>query len=412
MSLQLLVLSGPEKDRMFTLHPGDDLMLGRGANCAYKLTDPRASRSHCQVLMEGDKVTVVDNGGSGGTLINGKPVKKQVLKLGDVLRVGDTQMRLQMGDFPLEDAMAVAKPAGQTTAQIKAVKVQKLSELNQKVLAHYHVGPVIGEGSSGMMFHATDVNSNVSVALKVLLPEFSSNDEEMQRFVRAMKTMLPLKHPNLVRLLAAGKTGPYCWVAMEYVAGENMAQVIQRIGVAGMLDWRHAYRAAVHVARGLEYAHEHQVIHRNVTPRNILLEATSKTVKLGDLMLAKALEGTLAKQITRPGEILGDVAYMSPERTRGMTEVDGRSDIYGLGATVYALLTGRPPFEGSSLIEKITKIRQTEPVKPTKYQLSIPHRFELCVMQMLAKRPEDRFQTASDLLKELNAIGKIQNLKV
>jgi serine/threonine protein kinase len=412
MSLQLFVVSGPEKDRVFTLHPGDDLMLGRGANSAYKLTDPRASRSHCQLLMEGDKVTVIDNGGSGGTLVNGKAVQKQILKLGDVLHVGDTQLRLQMGDFPLDVAMEVARPSGATTVQQKAVKVHKLSELNEKVLAHFHVGPTIGEGTSGMMFHATDEKTNVSVALKVLLPEFATNDDEMQRFIRAMKTMLNLKHPNLVRLLAAGKSGPYCWVAMEYVAGENMAQAIERIGVAGMLDWRHGFRVAVHVARALEYAHGKQIIHRNITPKNILLEAATKTVKLGDLMLAKALEGSMAKQITRPGEIIGDVAYMSPERTRGMAEVDGRSDIYGLGATVYALLTGRPPFEGSSLIEKITKIRQAEPTKPTKYQLSIPHRFELCVMKMLAKRPEDRHQTASVLLKELNAIGKIQNITV
>jgi serine/threonine protein kinase len=412
MSLQIFVLSGPEKDRVFTLHPGDDMMLGRGANCAYKLTDPRASRSHCQLLMHGDKVTVIDNGGSGGTMVNGKAVEKQALKLGDVIRVGDTQLRLQMGDFPLEVAMQVAEPSGNTTAQIKAGKVQKLADLNGKLLSHYQIAAIIGEGSSGMMFRATDVKSKTPVALKVLLPEFSTNDDEMQRFVRAMKTMLPLKHPNLVRLLAAGKTGPYCWVAMEYVAGENMAKTIERIGVAGMLDWRHGFRVAVHVARALEYAHNEQILHRNVTPKNILLEAETKTVKLGDLMLAKALEGSMAKQITRPGEILGDVAYMSPERTRSITDVDGRSDIYGLGATVYALLTGRPPFEGNSLIEKITKIRQIEPVKPTKYQLSIPHRFELCVMQMLAKRPEDRYQTATALLKELNAIGKMQSLQV
>jgi serine/threonine protein kinase len=412
MSLQFFVLSGPEKDRVFTLHLGDELMLGRGPNCAYKLTDPRASRSHCQVLMEGDKVTVIDNGGSGGTIINGKPVKKQIMKLGDVLRVGDTHLRLQMGDFPLEEAMQVAQPAGTSTVQQKAVKVQKLSDLNDKVLAHFHIGPTIGQGTTGMMFHATDEKTNVSVALKVLLPEFATNDEEMQRFVRAMKTMLPLKHPNLVRLLAAGKTGPFCWVAMEYVAGENMAQAIERIGVAGMLDWRHGFRVAVHVARALEYAHDKQIIHRNITPKNILHETATKTVKLGDLMLAKALEGSMAKQITRPGEIIGDVAYMSPERTRGMTEVDGRSDIYALGATVYALLTGHAPFEGSSLIEKITKIRQSEPIKPTKYQLSIPHRFELCVMKMLAKDPTDRFQTATALLKELTAIGKIQNFAV
>ncbi len=102
---------------------------------------------------------------------------------------------------------------------------------------------------------------------------------------------------------------------------------------------------------------------------------------------------------------------MSPERTRGLTELDHRSDLYGLGATLYALLTGRPPFEGSSLIEQITKIRQHEPVKPTKYQLSIPSLFQDVVMKLLAKKPEDRYQSATAMLKELDRVGKFTGAK-
>jgi serine/threonine-protein kinase len=233
----------------------------------------------------------------------------------------------------------------------------------------------------------------------------------MQRFVRAMKTVLPLRHPNLVTLYAAGKTHGYCWVAMEYVAGENMRQVIERIGVAGMLDWRYAFQVAVHVARALEYAHGQNILHRNVTPTNILRDAPTKVVKLGDLMLAKALEGATA--ITRPGELIGDLGYMSPERTRGRSDdVDVRADLYGLGATAYALLTGRPPFEGATLAEKVTRIRQTPPEKPTKYQLSIPGQFEGVVLKLLAKRPEERYQTATELLAELTRVGKFQGVTV
>jgi serine/threonine-protein kinase len=179
-----------------------------------------------------------------------------------------------------------------------------------------------------------------------------------------------------------------------------------------MLDWRHAFRVGVHVARALEYVHGQSILHRNVTPTNILLEATSKTVKLGDLMLAKALEGILAKQITRPGEIVGDVVYMSPERTRGPEDVDHRSDLYGLGATIYALLTGRPPFTGATLVEKVTRIRQMQPEKPTKFQMSIPGQFEAVVLRLLAKRPEERYQSATDLLKELTRVGKFNGVTV
>jgi serine/threonine protein kinase len=210
----------------------------------------------------------------------------------------------------------------------------------------------------------------------------------------------------------AGKTGPYCWVAMEYIAGENMAQVIERIGVAGMLDWRYAFKVAVHVGRALAYAHGEHIIHRNITPTNIMLQATDKVVKLGDLVLAKALMGANAQALTRPGELVGAVEYMSPERTRGDAPVDGRSDQYSLGATVYALLTGRPPFEGNTLIEKITRIRQTEPVKPSKYQRGIPPDFEWAVLKMLAKSPAQRYANAEQMVAELERVGKLCGVSV
>jgi serine/threonine protein kinase len=189
-----------------------------------------------------------------------------------------------------------------------------------------------------------------------------------------------------------------------------MTQVIERIGAAGMLDWRYAYKVAVHVLRALEYAHGEGIIHRNVTPTNIMLQATDKVVKLGDLILAKALEGSLDKPITRPGELVGNIAYMSPERTRGSTDLDARSDLYQLGATLYALLTGQPPFTGKSLVEVITRIRQTEPVKPTKFQLAIPPLFEGFVMKLLAKNPDDRYASAKDALKDVEKIGKFNNV--
>lgn len=409
MSLQLLVIEGPDKDKVFTIQAGPELMLGRGQQSLYRLSDPRVSRAHCQFLLEGDQVSVIDNGGSGGTLVNGAAVKRHKLKLGDVLVVGDSKLRLQMGDFPLDVALAAVEQAAPARPTV-AKDAQQLAALTGKTLAHFEVGPVLGKGNIGLVFKAKDTKDGRTVALKVLQPEFSKDEEEMQRFVRAMKTMMPLRHANLITLYGAGKNGPYCYIAMEYVDGESLTEVIKRIGVAGMLDWKNAYRVAVHIGRALAYAHDKQIIHRNVMPTNILLQKSDKSAKLGDLMLAKAMEGALAQQITRPGELIGAVEYMSPERTRGAEDMDGRADIYGLGATVYALLTGRPPFEGANLVEKITRIRQTEPVKPTKYQMAIPGLFEGVVLKMLAKRPEDRYQTANELLKELERVGKLNNV--
>ena len=130
------------------------------------------------------------------------------------------------------------------------------------------------------------------------------------------------------------------------------------------------------------------------------------------MMLAKAMDGIKARAITKPGELVGNIAYMAPERTRSDVEVDTRADIYGLGATLYALLTGKPPFEGKSLVETIAAIRQADPVPLKKFQLSIPDQFQDAVMKMLAKRPEMRFQTPAEAARALERVAKFQGIEL
>ena len=405
MPKQLVVVAGPDQGRSFAVPESEPLLVGRGKDTATRLNDPHASRVHCEVHCEGDKVILTDRGSVAGTFVNGQRVGGKVdLRAQDLIRVGETEMRFLTADLNaattrVPTAPGPGKPGG-----------ERLADLVGQTLAHFEIQEVVAKGQSAVVFKARDVNDGTTVALKVLAPEFSKNDEEMQRFIRAMKTVLPLRHPNLVTLHGAGKTGPHCWMSMEFVEGESVTEMIARIGTAGMLDWRNGLRVAIHVARALEFAQQHSIIHRNVAPQNIMVRSADKLTKLGDLMLAKALEGALAEQITRPGELLGDIRYMSPERTRGTGDVDGRSDIYGLGATVYALLTGRPPFEGGSVPETIGKIRQDVPVKPTKYQLAIPGLFEGAVLKMLEKRPEDRHQSAADLVRDLERVAKFSGM--
>jgi eukaryotic-like serine/threonine-protein kinase len=129
-------------------------------------------------------------------------------------------------------------------------------------------------------------------------------------------------------------------------------------------------------------------------------------------MLAKALDGRNAQQVTRPGAILGEVNYLSPERTAGdPSAVDVRSDLFSLGATAYALLCGQPPFGGATLVETIQQIRNAEPRKPSTFQMGIPTSFEGAVVKLLSKRPSDRYQTATELLTELANIGRANGAK-
>jgi len=405
---QLHVTSGPDKGRFFPLMVGETLQIGRSQATPTRLTDPTVSRVHCEIEWDGKRALVI-NISSSGTFINGQTIAQQELKAGDVLRVGNTELGMRL---PTDEASTMVggertmpvPTAGQTPKPINSGPVA--ASLLGKTLSNYVLDQIIAKGATGVVFKGTDTDSGEPVALKVLEPAFACHEEEMQRFIRAMKTVLPLSHPNLIPLLKAGKTGTFCWVAMEYIEGESMTQVIRRVGVAGMLDWKYGYRVALHIARALEYAHSQSIIHRNVTPQNIMLRTVDKTALLGDLMLAKALEGTMCQQITKPGELVGDIGYMSPERTRGTGEVDVRSDLYGLGATVYALIAGRPPFGTGTMIEMVTRIRNNEPEKPKKYQMAIPDMFQGTVMRLLAKRPDERFQTAKELLSDLERVGK------
>jgi len=400
-SLKLVIISGPDAGRSFALEDGAALTVGRGQDTNAQLTDPHCSRQHFQLQVAEGKILLKDLGSSSGTHVNGSPASETRVGPGDVVQIGQTQLRIEGPGMAEHTVAAQAPPAaGGGGAALVGTQIH-----------HYEVTKVLSQGSTSVVLLARDSEKNRDVALKVLLPELATDEEEMQRFIRAMKTMHPIRHPNIIRIYNAGKTNDHVWVAMEYVDGESVAAMIERIGTVGMLDWRDAFRVCVHIARALNEAFEHKIIHRNITPENILVRSEDKVAKLGDMMLAKALEGTKVEQITQPGQLIGPIPFMPPERTLGSSDVDCRADIYSLGATVYALLTGRPPIEGGNLPELIMKIRDETPQRPKDFQLSIDDMFEGVVMRMLEKRPEERFQEPADLVKELERIAQFQNLE-
>ncbi len=400
-SLKLVIISGPDAGRSFALEDGAALTVGRGQDTNAQLTDPHCSRQHFQLQVAEGKILLKDLGSSSGTHVNGSPASETRVGPGDVVQIGQTQLRIEGPGMAEHTVAAQAPPAaGGGGAALVGTQIH-----------HYEVTKVLSQGSTSVVLLARDSEKNRDVALKVLLPELATDEEEMQRFIRAMKTMHPIRHPNIIRIYNAGKTNDHVWVAMEYVDGESVAAMIERIGTVGMLDWRDAFRVCVHIARALNEAFEHKIIHRNITPENILVRSEDKVAKLGDMMLAKALEGTKVEQITQPGQLIGPIPFMPPERTLGSSDVDCRADIYSLGATVYALLTGRPPVEGGNLPELIMKIRDETPQRPKEFQLAIDDMFEGVVLRMLEKRPEERFQEPADLVKELERIAQFQNLE-
>jgi len=399
MKLHFTIVAGPDQGQKFDIPAGQTIVFGRGDNADIRVNDRAVSRTHFEASMETDGLLVADCGSRSGLFVDGSRVVSAKVAVGAMIQFGDTRMRVDV----------VGEPTILPTAQ--AIEQKPLPQMIGERFGPYLLEEVVGKGASGVVFKAYDEENNRTAAVKVLSPTFTSTDEQKQRFVRAMKTMFPIRCERILRIYNAGKNGPYCWAAMEFIEGDNLADLIERIGIEGMLDWKKVWQVAVDIAYALNTAHENKIVHRNVTPKNIIRRDSDKACLLGDLMLAKALEGTLARDVTSPGQILGELNYLAPERTQGNSELDIRSDLYGLGATCYALLTGRPPVSGLSMVEIIKNVRDQKPEPPKKFQLSVNELFQDVIMTLIEKDPADRFQTPAKLISELMRIGKFNNLQ-
>jgi len=421
MNFQLVLNDAATQSTAYPLDSGKTCLVGRGAECHVQLADPNISRVHCRISVDGSSATIEDAESRWGTEVNGQPVTQHQLLPGDTIRLGKTNLQFEV--IASAEATTIMPPARNPVVDVAelqkdspagvqpAAKRDTLESLVGTTLNRYEIKELLARGQTGYIFRAQDPKKEQDIALKVFLPELTTQREEMQRIVRSVKTMQHITHDNLLQLYGAGISQQLYWMAMEYVPGENMLQVIKRIGIGGMLPWEYAYRVGVHISRALEVAFEHNIVHRNITPRNILIRKADRVVKLGDLILAKALGNSQASNITVAGEIVGDLAYLSPEQTTGQG-IDHRSDIYCLGATLYALLTGRPPHAGRNVADLIMKIQEETPKSLTEYQLSVPGMFEGIIRTMLAKRPEERYDNATVLLAELDRLGKFQNVAV
>ncbi|MEW6358262.1 MAG: SUMF1/EgtB/PvdO family nonheme iron enzyme [Planctomycetota bacterium] len=285
----------------------------------------------------------------------------------------------------------VVDPNEQTMAKKKLAS----DPLVGKALADFRILEKLGEGGIASVYRANNLRLDKQVALKVIPEKAVETDPELgKRFVREARAAAKLEHSNIVPVYSIDRAGGYFFIEMQLVDGESLVQRIQR---EGTLHASEAVRITIDVAKALAFAHHRGVIHRDIKPGNIML-MQDESVKVTDFGLAKVSQART--QLTTDGQIMGTASYMSPEQCEGRP-TDARSDIYSLGCTLFEMLTGRPPFLGENAMALLLQHRDTPPPSPGSFVDGLPSWLCMVTLKMLAKRPEDRYQSCEEAADEL-----------
>jgi serine/threonine-protein kinase len=260
----------------------------------------------------------------------------------------------------------------------------------------YELHRKLARGGMSDVYLARDQVLDRPVAVKVLFPEYAKDPSFVERFRREAQAAAKLNHPNVVAVYDWGEELGTYFIAMEYVEGRSLSEIIR---AEGPLPPRRVAEITADVASALGFAHRNGVVHRDVKPGNVIVE-TSGQVKVADFGIAQALAGNEQAQLTRAGAVMGTATYFSPEQAQGK-QVDQRSDLYSLGCVMFEMLATRPPFQGESPVAIAYKHVQEQPPRLANFGVQVPAPLDAIVMKSLAKQPADRYQSAEDLRADL-----------
>ncbi len=260
----------------------------------------------------------------------------------------------------------------------------------------YRIVKLIGSGGMANVYLGIDMNTGVNVAIKILKPEFSSDEEFIRRFDAEAKSVASLNHANIVKVFGVGHEGNFRYIVQEYIEGITVKDLINQ---NGHLDWRNAVPIVIQIGLALDYAHQNGIVHRDIKPQNILI-SRDRVAKITDFGIARAASSTT---ITMTGVQMGSVHYFSPEQARG-GNVGPQSDIYSMGVTLFEMVTGRLPFDGDSNVAIAVKHLQETPPVPSSLMQGIPKGLDSIITKCMQKSPERRYQTMRQLVSELDSL--------
>lgn len=258
----------------------------------------------------------------------------------------------------------------------------------------YEIIERVGNGGMATVYRAKDHILNRFVAVKILRDEFTTDDEFIKRFRSEAQAVASLTHPNIVGVYDVGNEGNLYYIVMELVQGKTLKEVIQK---EGKLSWKWSINVAIQIASALETAHKNNIIHRDIKPHNIIITEDGMA-KVTDFGIAKAVSNST---ITAFGTTIGSVHYFSPEHARGGF-TDAKSDLYSLGVVMYEMLTGRVPFDADTPVSIALMHMQERPIEPITINPNIPNSVNKIVLKAMQKDANLRYQSASEMLKDLN----------
>jgi serine/threonine-protein kinase len=423
MLITLTVTDGPHRGQVFTFEEHDNFIVGRSRMAHFRLStrDTYFSRIHFMVEINPPHARLLDMGSTNGTHVNGRRVTVSDLRDGDVIRAGKTLLRVSIqpeeGEAPptsplpsvltpllksaslpnqgasprSDDPVCSACLAPLAEHAMLCPACQEAARARPQPIAGYQLVRELGRGSMGTVYLALRSADNALLALKMIMPEAEVTQLDLDRFLREVRILRGLDHPNIVTFRELGGSKGCLYFAMDYVRGTDAAQLLK---THGPLPVGRAVTLVCQLLEALAYAHARQLVHRDIKPANLLVtvEEGREVVKLGDFGLARVYQASSLSGLTLKGDVGGTLGFMAPEQITCFRETKPPADQYAAAATLYNLLTAccvyDPPVE---FHEQVLMILHEDPIPILKRRPDLPADLAATVHRALAREPQARF---------------------